>query len=138
MAAYGHDRGPLEFAWLRNLGHREESRRQFHRPHRIVESPGWPAMELIWTLDRPFWGNGYATEAAQAAMDYAFDALEIELLTSHIDSKNKRSRQVAKRLGQSPAGETEIKFRGRSLRVEIWEITREHWSQNSHKARPQL
>ncbi len=99
--------------------------------------PGWPAMELIWTLDRPFWGNGYATEAAQAAMEFAFDSLGVELLTSHIDAKNKRSQQVAKRLGQSPAGETKINYRGRILPAEIWEITRQHWSQNSDIARPQ-
>ena len=90
--------------------------------------PGWPAMELIWTLDRPFWGKGYATEAARAALDFGFTSLGVKHLTSHIDAENKRSQQVARRLGQSRIGETEINFMGRRLPVEIWDISRARWS----------
>ena len=33
---------------------------------------GWPGLEVGWTLGKEFWGQGYATEAARAAMDYGF------------------------------------------------------------------
>src|SRR3978361_1070630 len=36
---------------------------------------GWPGFELAWTLVRRWWGNGYATEAARAALAYAFFTL---------------------------------------------------------------
>src|ERR1700742_2823429 len=36
---------------------------------------GWPGFELAWTLARRFWGNGYATEGARAALAYAFTVL---------------------------------------------------------------
>ena len=91
------------------------------------DPPGWPAMELIWTLDRPFWGNGYATEAARAAIEFGFTSLGAERVTSHIDVENTRSQQVAGRLGQSRTGKTEINYRGRRLPVEIWRIGRPQW-----------
>ena len=36
---------------------------------------GWPGLEIAWTLRRAFWGQGYATEAARAALDVAFSQL---------------------------------------------------------------
>src|ERR1700739_835363 len=35
----------------------------------------WPGSELGWGLLRSAWGRGYATEAAAAAIDWAFDRL---------------------------------------------------------------
>jgi RimJ/RimL family protein N-acetyltransferase len=31
-----------------------------------------PAVEVAWRLARAYWGRGYATEAAKAALDYGF------------------------------------------------------------------
>ena len=31
---------------------------------------GWPGLEIGWTLRRSFWGMGYATEAARAALEW--------------------------------------------------------------------
>ena len=36
---------------------------------------GWPGTEVGWGVLREFWGRGYATEAAEAAVDWAFDHL---------------------------------------------------------------
>ena len=33
---------------------------------------GWPGLEVGWVLARPYWGYGYATEAARASRDYGF------------------------------------------------------------------
>src|ERR1041385_2301105 len=38
----------------------------------LINPEGWPGLEVGWTLGRPYWGNGYATEAASAAMRYGF------------------------------------------------------------------
>jgi RimJ/RimL family protein N-acetyltransferase len=32
---------------------------------------GWPGLEVGWKLARHAWGQGYATEAARAAIDWA-------------------------------------------------------------------
>ena len=60
---------------------------------------GWPELEVGWTLDRSVWGEGFATEAGQAAMDWGFDVLGLERIGSVIDPENSRSRAVAVRLG---------------------------------------
>jgi len=33
---------------------------------------GWPGFEIGWTLRRAYWGRGFATVAARAAMNHAF------------------------------------------------------------------
>ena len=42
----------------------------------FCEPEGWPGFELAWTLARRWWGMGYATEGARAALDHAFNVWE--------------------------------------------------------------
>jgi len=60
---------------------------------------GWPGLEIGWKLARHAWGNGYASEAASAAMDWAWTELGAPRLISIIDPGNVASRRVAERLG---------------------------------------
>jgi len=66
-----------------------------HRPHRA----GWPGLEVGWALDPGHWGKGYASEAGQRSLDYAFDDLGAERVCSVILPENHRSQAVATRLG---------------------------------------
>jgi len=45
--------------------------------------------------------QGYATEAAEACVDYAFNALEIKTLYSYTGKENVPSRRVAEKIGMS-------------------------------------
>ena len=63
------------------------------RPH------GWPGTEIGWALTRSAWGNGYATEGAAAAMDYAVDQLGWTEIIHTILPENEASIRVAERLG---------------------------------------
>lgn len=67
----------------------------------FMHPDGWPGFELGWTLARPFWGKGYATEAAQRALEYAFCELERDHVISLIHPKNTASLAVAERLGET-------------------------------------
>jgi RimJ/RimL family protein N-acetyltransferase len=58
-----------------------------------------PAVEVGWRLARDSWGHGYATEAAQAAIAFAFDELALDELVSFTTEGNVRSRAVMERLG---------------------------------------
>ena len=69
---------------------------------------GWPGLEIGWVLRREFWGRGYATEAAQAALHYAFNELGQIHVISLIQPDNTRSIRVARRLGMRREGHTQL------------------------------
>ena len=66
----------------------------------LLNLPGWPDVEVCWALSPKFWGNGYATEAAKAAINWAFREAGIHRLISLIHPENQRSEAVALRLGE--------------------------------------
>jgi RimJ/RimL family protein N-acetyltransferase len=74
----------------------------------FLQPEGWPGFELGWTLARPHWGKGYATEAARRALDFAFADMQRDRVISLIRPANLRSIAVAERLGEARVGEVEL------------------------------
>ena len=60
-----------------------------------------PAVEVAWRPARPYWGHGYATEAARAALDYGFEELGLDEIVALTVPANRRSRRVMERLGMT-------------------------------------
>lgn len=60
-----------------------------------------PATEIGWRLRRDAWGHGFATEAARAALRFAFDDLGLAEVVSFTSVGNVRSRAVMGRLGMT-------------------------------------
>lgn len=60
-----------------------------------------PAIEVAWRLARQYWGNGYATEAARAAVAFGFRELRLREIVSFTTATNLRSRSVMERLGMT-------------------------------------
>lgn len=71
--------------------------------------PGWPGLEVGWRLSRQAWGHGYATEAGQASIDWAWQNLDATQLISVIQPDNAPSIRVAERLGMRRLRETTLK-----------------------------
>jgi RimJ/RimL family protein N-acetyltransferase len=65
----------------------------------LWDEPDWPGVEAVWFIGRPWWGKGYATEAAIAAVDWAFANRPIDEVVSVIVPANSASVRVAERLG---------------------------------------
>lgn len=65
------------------------------------DAPFCPAVDIGWTLARDVWGQGYATEGANAALKYAFEELRLDEVVAHTTRANQRSRGVMGRLGMS-------------------------------------
>ena len=63
-----------------------------------------------YIIHRPFWRQGYATEAAAHCRDYAFDVLGKERIVVLVRPENVVSQSVARRIGGKP--EREINFAG--------------------------
>jgi len=64
-----------------------------------ADSEGPTELEVGYTLGRPFWGRGYATEAATAVRDFALDGLGARRLIALIIYGNSASENVARKLG---------------------------------------
>jgi RimJ/RimL family protein N-acetyltransferase len=64
-----------------------------------------PAVEVGWRLARSAWARGYATEAASAALRYAFEEVHLTEVVSFTAATNTRSERVMQRLGMRRAGE---------------------------------
>jgi RimJ/RimL family protein N-acetyltransferase len=69
---------------------------------------GWPELEVGWTFDRSAWGEGFATEAGQASIDWAFEELGLQRIGAVIAPENARSRAVAVRLGMELDREVDV------------------------------
>lgn len=61
--------------------------------------PFAPAVEMAWRLDKAYWGQGYATEAAQLALRFAFEELALKEVVAFTATINTPSQRLMKRLG---------------------------------------
>ena len=88
---------------------------------------GWPGPEVAWGLHPAAWGKGYATEAAEACIDFAFDRLGWNEVIHTIDPGNAPSQAVAKRVG------SRYLRPGRlpdpiAIDLDVWGQTRADWT----------
>ena len=65
----------------------------------LQEVEGTNHVEVGYHVRRDLWGKGYATEAAQACMEYAFNRLGARRVISIIRPENMQSRRVAEKNG---------------------------------------
>jgi len=58
-----------------------------------------PCVEIGWRLGADHWGQGLATEGAQAVLNYGFTQLEIPEIVSFTTAANLRSIRIMEKLG---------------------------------------
>lgn len=61
--------------------------------------PCSPCVEIGWRLASAHWGKGYATEAATACLQYAFEELNLNEVVAFTTVSNQPSRRVMEKLG---------------------------------------
>jgi RimJ/RimL family protein N-acetyltransferase len=76
-----------------------------------------PTVEIGWRLGRAFWGRGYATEAARAALRFGLADRGLERIVSIIQVGNGASERVAAKLSMRMERETVSPTCGRPVRV---------------------
>jgi len=79
------------------------------------EVDGKQEVELAYRIAREYWGQGLATEAAQAVRDHALTTLKLTRLISLIDPTNIRSIRVAQKVGM--LYEKQATFKARTVDV---------------------
>ncbi|WP_417349840.1 GNAT family N-acetyltransferase [Ferrimonas sp.] len=93
----------------------------------LWEPEGWPGVELGWGISPKHWGKGYATEAANASLQWAFDHLKLASVISIIHPDNHASKQVAGRIGETYSHTQPI----RQIDCEIYTITKADYAERN-------
>ncbi len=96
---------------LRGYGYfalEEKETGQFIGRAGFTNPAGWPGFELGWTVSPTHQRRGFAFEAAQRLLRYAFEDLDRVHVISLIHRENIPSRRVAEKLGETIEGETTV------------------------------
>lgn len=86
--------------------------------------------EIGYWIGVPFWGNGYASEAAQAVIDYAFGEHRLDALLAGARITNPASRRVLEKCGfqWTGVGLCRIRALGTSVPLDRFRLERAVWA----------
>ena len=85
--------------------------------------------EIGYWIGRPYWGQGFAPEGAQALTTYAFEEYGVDQVIIRYLERNKRSASVAQKCGFTEAKIfTDLnKYTGKEEQFGISVLTKEDW-----------
>ena len=86
--------------------------------------------ELSYVLGKPYWGQGYATEAAAAVLQFGFAQLGLRLIEARAFHENVASLRVMTKLGLRDCETILVAdaTTGASRPVRVWQLGREQWA----------
>ncbi|MGW7265074.1 GNAT family N-acetyltransferase [Streptomyces sp. NPDC054842] len=82
-----------------------------------------PAVAIRWRLGTAFWGQGYASEAAQATLEFALQDRGLDRVVSISRMGDDASENVIRKLGMTADRETEHPLYGHALAVHAIDLT---------------
>lgn len=92
-----------------------------------------PGVEIGWRLHKDYWGQGYATEAARAALRFAFTELALDEVVAFTAVINEHSQLIMQRIGMT---DTHQDFEHPMLDSQhclakqvLYKITKQQWQQ---------
>ncbi|WP_440053440.1 GNAT family N-acetyltransferase [Pseudoalteromonas sp. T1lg65] len=96
-----------------------------------ADLPASPCVEILWRLAKPYWGYGYATEAAKAALKVGFEQLALDEIVSFAVINNFNSRAVMERLNMCDSSTTfehpDVPASSDLKEHCLYKITRQQW-----------
>jgi RimJ/RimL family protein N-acetyltransferase len=90
----------------------------------LTIAPAHKRAELGYWIGVPYWGLGFATEAARAVMGFGFDALQMHRIYAHCFTGNIASQRVLEKIGMRHEGQSRrhIQKWDRLIDVENYEL----------------
>ncbi|MFJ8545929.1 GNAT family N-acetyltransferase [Streptomyces sp. NPDC093586] len=82
-----------------------------------------PAVAISWRIGSPFWGQGYASEAAHATLEFALQDRGLDRVIGIHRMGDDASENVIRKLGMVPERETVHPVHGYSLQVHAIDLT---------------
>ena len=65
--------------------------------------------DIGWLIDKRYWGNGYATEAAKLLVKYLKETIHPKEIVAYCDARNIPSQKVMKHIGMEYVGSNGIR-----------------------------
>ncbi len=62
-----------------------------------------PCVDIGWRLNEKYWKKGYATEGANASLNYAFNTLKLDVINAICPQVNVKSEHIMIKIGMSKA-----------------------------------
>jgi RimJ/RimL family protein N-acetyltransferase len=82
-----------------------------------------PAVAISWRLGSQFWGQGYASEAAHATLEFALQDRGLDRVVSISRMGDDASENVIRKLGMKPEGEMTHPVHGFPLNIHAIDLT---------------
>ncbi|MFD4608983.1 GNAT family N-acetyltransferase [Streptomyces sp. NPDC058451] len=82
-----------------------------------------PAVAISWRIGSQFWGQGYASEAAHATLEFALQDRGLDRVISINRVGDNASENVIRKLGMAPERETAHPVYGYALRVHAIDLS---------------
>ena len=100
----------------------------------VIESK-FRRAEIGYWIGRPYWGNGYGTEAGQAVLEYGFQSLNLNRIHAYHFKRNPASGRVMRKLGMKHEGSSpeHVMKWGVFEDVELYGILRSGWQSAKEK-----
>ncbi len=97
----------------------------------LVLAPEHLRAEMGYWIGVPYWGRGYATEAARAVLGFAFGPLGLHRVHAHHFTRNPASGTVLRRVGMrhEGRGREHVRKSGVHEDVELYGILRREWAE---------
>lgn len=101
----------------------------------LMEMVAGHQAELGYWIGRPYWAQGYCTEAGEAVLRYAFTALGLIRVHCHHLVRNPASGRVMRKLGMLHEGTRRWHVRkwGELEDVELYGILQEDWKKTANE-----
>ncbi|MFC9292809.1 GNAT family N-acetyltransferase [Streptomyces sp. NPDC057011] len=80
-------------------------------------------VEISWRLGRQYWGQGYASEAAQATLEFALQDRGLDRVVAVNRAGNEASENVIRKLGMAPERDTTDPRYGHLLQIHGIDLT---------------
>jgi RimJ/RimL family protein N-acetyltransferase len=79
--------------------------------------------DVGYRLNKKYWGKGYATESAKAALEYGFNTMQLEEIIGTANVENKASRKALEKCGLQFVAQ----FMWKDIKCDWLKITKEIW-----------
>jgi [ribosomal protein S5]-alanine N-acetyltransferase len=95
-------------------------------------TPAYERAELGYWIGRPYWGQGYCTEAAAAVADYGFESRGLKRIHAHHMTRNPASGRVMQKIGMRQEGVLRSHYLkgGVFEDIAVYGLLREEWELN--------